>query len=213
LFLKFCGFTRREDAEAAVRLGVDAVGLVFYQKSPRSVTPGQAAEIAASIKGKTVVIGVFVEEPEEKILEIAWQVGFGAVQLHGEEKVKNYRRLIKSDLKVIKAIHPEKPNALELALQWEKNADYFLLDAFSEKMPGGTGKRFDLKFLAPYLEIGKPVIVAGGITPQNIKEFLSLKGIFGLDVSSGIEAGPGIKSKAKMEEIIREVRAKNGYQD
>ena len=210
MFLKFCGFTRREDAETAVWLGVDAVGLVFYRKSPRAVAPGLAADIAAAVKGKTLLTGVFVEEPEEKILEIARRVGLDAVQLHGEEKVENYCSLIGSGLKVIKAIHPEKLESMELAAEWKEAADYFLVDAFGKNLPGGTGRRFDLNLLVPFLETGKPVIVAGGITPQNVKEFLSIKGIYGLDVSSGIEVRPGVKSRAKMEKLVREVRRKNG---
>jgi phosphoribosylanthranilate isomerase len=208
LFLKFCGFTRKEDAVAAAQLGVDAIGLVFYPKSLRKVNSNLAAEIAAAVKKKALVVGVFVDELEEVILKLNRMVRFDAVQLHGQERPENYKNLLSSGLKIIKAVHPEKKESFEMAKSWAAAADFILLDSYSQHSPGGTGRRFNPCLIMPYFDLGLPVILAGGINPKNVGEYLSLEGIFGLDISSGIEISPGIKAFEKMEKIIREVKGR-----
>lgn len=206
LFLKFCGFTNPKDAEYAALLGVDALGVVFYSRSKRYVTPFQAKSIAERVKGKVMIVGVFVNESQQKILEYVKKIGLDAIQLHGEEKPDDYSCLFDSKIKIIKAVKPELPDSFNQAKIWAAYSDFLLLDSFRKGLPGGTGKMLDLKLVSPYLEKFDNVILAGGVSYENLKEFLSLNGFFGLDVSSGIEESPGKKSLEKMKLFIKEVR-------
>ncbi|MCX7831958.1 MAG: phosphoribosylanthranilate isomerase [Actinobacteria bacterium] len=204
--MKFCGFTNPEEAECAALLGVDAVGIVFYKQSKRYVTPVQARKIAERVKGKVMIVGVFVNENQYAILECVEKIGLDAIQLHGEEKPDDYFDLFDSRIKIIKAVKPELPGSFSLAEIWAAYSDFFLLDSFRKGLPGGTGKMLDLQLVGPYLEKFDNVILAGGISYENLKEFLYLNGVFGLDVSSGIEESPGKKSLEKMKLFIKEVR-------
>lgn len=206
MFVKFCGFKEANKAEYAAHLGVDAIGLVFYQKSKRCVPLSLAAEIVRKVCQKTMVVGVFVDEDESQILRIARKVGLNAVQLHGSEMPEDYGNLIKSGLKIIKAVKPEVKGSFEMAKRWAAYSFALLLDSHLKGVPGGTGKSFSLSYLEPYLEEFPRVIVAGGINKDNLKNYLHLKRLYGIDISSGIEDAFGKKSIKKMEEIIREVR-------
>lgn len=206
MFVKFCGFKRLEDAECAARLQVDAVGFVFYKRSPRFIMPEEAAKISRRLKGKTMLVGVFANEEEETVLEIANKVGLDAIQLHGEEHPDKYKNLIASGLKLIKAVKPELENAFNLARSWAAHSYFLLLDSYDKKKSGGTGKTFELRLVHPFIESFPRVVVAGGINENNILNYLSIEGIFGVDISSGIEDQPGVKSKQKMKKIIEEVR-------
>lgn len=208
MFVKFCGFLNPEDAELAVRLGADAIGIVFHKKSPRNASLKIAAEISKTVKGKAMVVGVFVDEDEEVIMKVSRTVGLDAVQLHGEELPSNYSKLLGSGLTVIKAVKPESVNAIELARAWSEISHFLLLDSYDPKRAGGTGKTFEKALVRVYLERFERVIVAGGINMANIDDYLNLKGIYGIDISSGIEVFPGVKSPEKMKQIL--MKAKRG---
>lgn len=208
MFVKFCGFLNPEDAELAAGLGADAIGLVFHKSSPRRVDLALAREISKRVRGKAMLVGVFVDEDEEIILKTAREAGLDAVQLHGNEKPRSYRKLLSSDLKIIKAVKPELENAFELARAWSASSFFLLLDAFDANRAGGTGKPFEKTLAGIYIESFSRVVIAGGINPSNIDDYLAIDGIYGIDISSGIEVSPGVKSPEKMKHIL--MKAKRG---
>lgn len=207
MFVKFCGFKRVEDAEFAFELGVGALGLVFEKTSPRAVTIKEALNISKLNRRKTLLTGVFVNESQEEILKIAEKVSLDAIQLHGEEKPEDYVKLINRGIKIIKAIRVGSKKSERLYSLWKEIADFILLDRYIQGIYGGTGERFDWSLIGNFLKHETPVLVAGGINPENVKEVIKILGISGIDVSSGIEDSPGIKNRAKMQEIIETLTA------
>jgi phosphoribosylanthranilate isomerase len=195
--VKICGITRAQDAVAAVRAGADAIGLVFA-KSPRQISPETAKEIISKIPPFVTPVGLFVNESPERIREIALSCGFRVVQLHGDEPPHYLAEL--RGFKVIKAFRIEKPQ--DLGALGAYKADAYLLDAFSPQRRGGTGRTFDWKIALEAKEIG-PIILAGGLKPENVARAVSLVEPYGVDVSSGVESAPGVKDAALVEEFIR----------
>ena len=199
--VKICGMTQLKDALFAAEQGADAVGFIFYKKSPRAVTMKMVREIISKLPPLVDTVGVFVNETAERVNKIADYCGLDLVQLHGEESPafcrKIHRRVIKAcrvkDLKSIK--------------QLEKYpASGFLLDTFSENLHGGTGKTFDWNLALPAKKIG-PVILAGGLTPRNIRQAVSQVRPYGVDVSSGVEKSPGIKDLEKVRAFLKNIRS------
>lgn len=206
MFLKVCGITREEDGVAAAELGFDAIGFVFYEKSKRFVNAEKARKVAEAIGKRTMKIGVFVDAEEKKILKVAELVGLNGVQLHGSEAPEKYTRLIETSLMIIKAVFPEEANSIEVAYRWLAVTPYILLDKFHPEMPGGTGMAFDWSLIKNFASMKAKIIIAGGVTPNNITKVLSVTDIWGVDVSSGVEVAPGIKSREKMQELIKKVK-------
>ncbi|KPJ63040.1 MAG: N-(5'-phosphoribosyl)anthranilate isomerase [Planctomycetes bacterium DG_23] len=195
--VKICGITRVKDALVAAKAGADAIGLVFA-KSPRRIAADIAREIIAQIPPFLTPVGLFVNESPERIRELASSCGFSTVQLHGDEPPEYLAEL--GGLRVIKAFRIESREDLRALGAYKAQA--YLLDAFSPERRGGTGKTFDWKIALEAKKFG-PVILAGGLTPENVARAASLVEPYGVDVSSGVESKSGVKDAALVEEFIR----------
>jgi phosphoribosylanthranilate isomerase len=200
--VKICGITDAYDARDAVLLGADAIGLNFYEKSPRCVDASRAAEIIEGLPAFVSVVGVFVNHPDPQGLEdFALSLGLHAVQLHGNES-PDYCSMIHR-VKVIKAIRIDSKFKVESLRSFGNRM--FLLDTASPHQFGGTGQTFDWNQVYGANAFGS-IIIAGGLNPDNIEGAVSTLHPFAVDVSSGVESAPGKKSYDKMRRFIEAVR-------
>lgn len=199
--VKICGITNPDDALQAVACGADALGLVFFAKSPRCVSPEQAREIIARLPPLVTTVGLFVNEDPRTIRAVAAQCRLDRVQLHGDESPAD---CLLPPLRVLKALRVR--DAESLARADEYPAD-LLLDAWSDQVYGGSGRQFDWQ-LARALAARRPIILAGGLRPDNVAEAVAAVNPYAVDVSSGVERSPGRKDHEKVAEFIR--RARNG---
>ncbi len=195
--VKICGVTAPEDAELALSLGAWAIGLVFYPKSPRRCGLDEAASIGAELKRRAEVVGVFVNAPLDELVATAEGAGLTMVQLHGSEGPSYCSEVARrSGLKVIKAA-PVRDAASVRALA-AFHTDFHLLDAHAPGKPGGTGESFDWSLAGEHP--GKPpLLLSGGLRPDNVAEAIAAVGPFAVDVASGVEAEPGRKDPKKLE--------------
>jgi phosphoribosylanthranilate isomerase len=200
--IKICGITNLEDAEAAVDFGADALGFVFYKKSPRSVSPPEAASIISKLSPFISTVGVFVDESPEEIQKIVKLTGIGIIQLHGNEPPESCRM----PMRVIKGIRVESIESLEPLAIYRDLVSAFLLDTYAPHTPGGTGRVFNWEIAVQAKKIGR-VILAGGLNLENISEAVSLVRPYAVDVSSGIELEKGKKDHQKMKLFIKRARA------
>ena len=200
--IKVCGLTEAKAAAACAALDVDAVGLVFYPKSPRYVSDAQAEEIVAAVSGRAAVVGVFVDETAEVILRKAQRCGLTGVQLHGHETVAEATQLKNEGLMVIKALFQKKEPFFRAAARYAPSA--FLLECGGGRLPGGTAQVWDWSE-AKAIAAGAPVILAGGLTPANVGQAIALGRPHAVDVSSGVEASPGKKDLSKIEAFVTAV--------
>ncbi len=198
--VKICGITNVRDAEAALALGADAIGLVFA-RSPRKVSIKEAQKITAAVGPWMATVGVFVNADVENLLGIAKACRLSAVQLHGDESPSYIRRL--SGYKVIKAVRVAA--ASDLTGLDGYPADALLFDTKVTGKFGGTGKSFDWRILKSR-EIKRPFIVSGGLNPKNVRAAVRILSPYGVDVSSGVEKAPGRKDPALMKEFIRNAK-------
>ena len=198
--VKICGITSAEDAAAAVDAGADALGVVFAPGTPRYVAPDAAAEILAAVPPLVATVGVFVDHPLEDVLRIISVLGLHAVQLHGQEPAAYSRRI---PVPVIRALRVRDAASLHPLETYPAHA--FLLDAYVEGLPGGTGTPISWD-LALRAKGGKPVILSGGLRPETVAQAVRLVRPYGVDVSSGVEASPGRKDHRKVREFIVNVR-------
>jgi phosphoribosylanthranilate isomerase len=199
--IKVCGITRLEDALVASRLGVDAVGFVFYPKSPRYIDPDKAAAIIRQLPPFVSAVGLFVNPTQDLIAEVLQKVPLGVIQLHGDESpafCKAQRR------RVVKAIAISGEEDLKRASKYDCP---LLLDAKAPQgVYGGTGTSFDWSLLDGFTH-NHPLILAGGLNASNIEEALSVRQWFAVDVSSGVEVSPGIKDDTKLCDFVARVNA------
>jgi len=212
-WIKICGMTNLEDALVAVDAGADAVGFVFYEKSPRCVTVETARDICEKLPSRTDKVGVFVNEPPGRVSKLADDAGLTAVQLHGDE-YKNPENF-KSGGKLVFTLP-----MLEMLRDVRGKAGFYgfpklpagstvLLDSGSREQPGGTGKAFAWGEGQQFISALKrfyPVIVAGGLTSLNVTWATELLKPWGVDVASGVEASPGKKDPEKVRAFVRAVR-------
>lgn len=198
--VKICGITRPEDAIAAVEQGCDAIGLVFYNPSPRNVSIAQAQAICAAIPPFVTVVGLFVDADPHWIDEVRASVPLGLLQFHGDESPQ---ACASHDLPYMKAIRV-KPglNLLQYAADYAA-AQALLLDAYAEGVAGGTGQTFDWKLIPQ--DIPKPVVLAGGLTATNVTEAIRQVRPYAVDVSGGVEQSKGIKDAEKIAAFMRGV--------
>lgn len=196
--VKICGFTRVEDALVAAALGVDAIGLVFYSPSPRNVSIEQAAEIVRALPAFVTVVGLFVDAELDWITRVLKEVRIDCLQFHGDEAPDACRLYGKPYIKAIR-MKPD-TNLAEIERQYADAAG-LLLDAYHPGVRGGTGSGFDWSMIPR--DCGLPIILAGGLSPDNAGLAARQVRPYALDVSSGVEAGKGIKDVAKMAEFIR----------
>lgn len=194
--VKICGITTSEDALHAAACGADAVGLVFYAKSPRCVRPERAREIVAALPPFVAAVGLFVNEAPARIREIAGFCALDAIQLHGDEAPQE---CFLPPYRVIKALRVRDAASLDGLDRWPVAA--LLLDAWSTDSYGGTGQSFDWSLASR--AAGRPFILAGGLTPENVAAAVRSVRPYAVDVSSGVEAAPGRKDPAKVEAFIQ----------
>ncbi len=198
--IKICGITNTEDALAAAEYGADALGFVFYEKSPRCVTPERAREIIGHLPPFVTTVGVFVNETPERIREIMAVSGVQIPQLHGDEPPEACRQL----LRPVKAIRVSDVTDLRQLERYRVSA--FLLDTYSAAEFGGTGQVFNWEIAAEAKRFGR-IILAGGLTPENIEQAVRQVRPYGVDVSSGVEAERGKKDLKRLREFIERARA------
>ena len=197
--MKFCGITRVEDAWAAADLGAAAIGFIFAPKSPRAITPEAARAIAATLPPFLDRVGVFVDLPPADVRRVADHVGLDAVQLHGRETPAD---AASAWPRVIKALARDRDPLLE-AEAWPESVT-LLIDAASGDTPGGTGLLADWPTAAA-LARRRRLVLAGGLTADNVGEAIAIVRPYAVDVSSGIETRPGEKSVARMRAFARAV--------
>ncbi|OGS37638.1 MAG: hypothetical protein A2293_16555 [Elusimicrobia bacterium RIFOXYB2_FULL_49_7] len=201
--VKICGITKIEDARYAAYLGYDAIGLIFYPKSPRYITPEKARHIVSELPPFVNCIGVFVDERPEIVREIASFVKLSGLQLHGHESPEYCKSM---PLRVIKAFGVDSRfNFRALAEYNDANLAGFLLDKYSPELIGGTGQTFEWGLVENAKEYGK-VILAGGINLFNVEAAIKEAEPDAIDVNSGVEVLPGEKNRVKMKELIEKVR-------
>ena len=199
--IKVCGMTSLEDTLVAVEAGVDAVGFIFYKKSPRLVTIKTVCEIVDELPPFVDAIGIFVNESAEQINKIADRCKLDRVQLHGDETPAFCKKIRR---RVIKAIRVKDIQSLKKLSDFPVSG--FLLDTFSEDQRGGTGKVFDWHLVHPAKKYGA-VILAGGLTPNNVRQAIHRVKPYGVDVCSGVESQPGIKDHKKVKAFIKNAKA------
>lgn len=204
--IKICGITRKEDAFKAVDLGADALGFVFAP-SPRKISPPEAKEIIKSLPPFVSTVGVFVEEKKEKVREIADFCGLSLLQFHGEEPPAF---CLSFPWRVIKAFQVKDESILKKILLYQ-GVSGILLDAYSPKRRGGTGKTFSWEIARKAKSFGIPLILSGGLTPSNVGRAIKEVMPYGVDVSSGVEKREGIKDPKKLKSFIREVKEWETY--
>ncbi|MCF5468187.1 phosphoribosylanthranilate isomerase [Pseudomonas syringae] len=190
---KICGITRIEDALAAVEAGADAIGLVFYPKSPRAVTIQQARAIIAALPPFITTVGLFVNASRCELNETLEAVALDLLQFHGDEtpeECDGYHR------PYIKALRVKAGDDIAQACRAYRNARGVLLDTYVEGVPGGTGETFDWALIPDDLD--KPVILAGGLTSANVAQAIAQVRPYAVDVSGGVEKSKGIKDREKI---------------
>ena len=199
--VKVCGMTSLKDALVAVEVGADAVGFIFYKKSPRSVTMKTVREIVLELPPFVDTVGVFVDETAEQINKIADYCNLDIIQLHGDESPTFCKKIRR---KVIKAFRIKDMQSVKKLSSFQVSG--FLLDTFSENLHGGTGKVFDWNLALPAKKFG-PVIMAGGLTPNNVQQAVRQIRPYGVDVCSGVESEPGIKDHKKVRAFLNNAKA------
>lgn len=199
--VKICGITSVADAQTALNAGADAIGLVFYAPSPRAVTIEQAREIAASVGPFVTVVGLFVNADESYVRDVLANVGLHLLQFHGDESPEFCESFHRPYMKAIR-MRPE----LDLAGAFDKyaSATAILLDAYRPGVPGGTGETFDWQRV-PKQSL-RPIVLAGGLTPENVASAIQATHVYGVDVSGGVESAPGKKDSQKVEQFIYNAR-------
>ena len=208
--VKICGLTSPEGIAAAVSAGARYLGFVFFAKSPRHVTPEQAAALAAEVPLGIAKVGLFVNPDDALLQTVLAQVPLDMIQLHGSEspaRVTEVRAL--TGLPVMKAVGVAEPRDLDALWDYGLVADMLLIDAKPPKdaeLPGGNGLAFDWRLLAGR-QILKPWLLAGGLTPENVSQALRLTRAPGVDVSSGVESAPGVKDPDRIRDFIARATA------
>ena len=200
--VKICGITNWPDARRAIDAGADFLGFNFYAGSPRYVTPAKARRIVRRLPKGVTSVGVFVNENEQTMIEIARTVGLDRVQLHGEESPATVERLGRA-LPVIKAVRVRRTLRAAQVARF-KHASALLLDGFDPGQWGGTGRTFDWR-LAQRTRRGAKLFLAGGITPENVAAAIRTARPYAVDVCSGVEAKPGKKDPKRLKDFMREV--------
>jgi len=199
--VKICGLTSVADGQAAAAAGADMVGLMFYAGSPRSVTLAQAAAISHSLPPFVLRVGVFANPDEAQVMEAIAACGLNLLQFHGDEPSDFCTQFGVMSLKALRV-----RDAASLQTLANFHTDAFLLDACSPAGLGGTGEKFNWDLAIGAQKFGKPIFLAGGLTPENVADAVRRVRPFAVDVSSGVESAPGKKDAAKVRAFITAVR-------
>ena len=200
--IKVCGITDTEDALMAAELGADALGFIFYPPSPRSIKPEAAKNIIAQLPPFVTTVGVFVDEAAATVKELAATVGLDWLQMHGKETPEYCRSL---DRRVIKAFRIRGENSLTGLAAYKGVVQALLLDTYKKGQVGGTGETFNWDLAREARKYG-PIILAGGLTPENVAQAIATAQPQAVYVASGVEAAPGKKDPLKLTEFIKAVR-------
>jgi phosphoribosylanthranilate isomerase len=202
--IKRGGITRYEDARTAANLGADALGFIFYSKSPRYISPTNAAEITKKLPPFVSRVGVFVDEDPQRVLDVARIAGIDTIQLHGSETPEYCASI---PLPVIK-VFSIRDNFDVSVIQAYKNVDVagILLDTWDSERRGGSGNTFDWSVALKVCDKSDKVILSGGLGPANIREAIDTVRPYAVDVNSGVEISPGVKSPYKMRDVISIVK-------
>jgi phosphoribosylanthranilate isomerase len=201
--VKICGITNWPDARAAAAAGADFLGFNFCKGSPRYIAPAKAESSIRKLPKKVTAVGVFVNEDEKSLQEIAARAGLNCVQLHGEESPAAVARIAEA-WPVIKAVRVNQNLRRAQLTRFEK-ASALLLDGFDAKKRGGTGKTFDWEVAREAKAYGQ-IFLAGGLTPENVTAAIHAAHPYAVDVCSGVERKLGKKDRAKMKALMRAVR-------
>ncbi len=198
--VKICGVRTLLEARQAAAAGADAVGLNFYRKSPRYVSPADAEAIVAGLPPFVTAVGLFVDAPDAWIRQVADRCRLGAIQIHGEGRGSGFGRPVVRGLQI--------SSEASLAALARLEGDAILVDGHAEGLRGGTGRRFDWSLVgeARRRAGGRPIILAGGLTPETVGEAVRLARPDGVDVASGVESAPGVKDPEKVMRFVIEVR-------
>ncbi len=203
--IKICGITSKQDAFAAVELGVDALGFIFA-KSPRRIEPEKARAIINSLPPFVKIIGVFVNEAPAKIREITEYCALDMIQFHGDETPDDCNKFMP---RAVKAFQLKDESTLEQMNLYSGKIRALLFDAFSKDKRGGTGKTFDWNLAIKGKDLGMPIILSGGLNPSNIEEAIKTVKPYAVDVNSGIEISPGKKDHVLMKQLFEVIKRLN----
>jgi phosphoribosylanthranilate isomerase len=195
--VKICGITSVADGLAAAEAGADMIGLMLYDKSPRFITLGQAVEISRALPPHLMRVGVFVNPDEALVAQAIRDCGLGLLQFHGDEPSDFCTQFGVMSMKALRVKDADSLRALE-----DFHTEAFLLDAYSKNGLGGTGEKFNWDLAVEAQKFGKPIFLAGGLTPENVAAAVRQVRPFAVDVSSGVESAPGKKDAAKVKAFI-----------
>jgi len=202
--VKICGITNAEDAAIAVEAGADALGFVFYRESPRYINPTLARQIIMNLPPLVIPVGVFVDEDQQVVRSLMDDCGLEIAQLHGNESAIYCTELGRTILKALRV--KDRSTFLAMAeYRGRAGVRGFVLDAFSEQAYGGTGQMIDWHLAAEAAKAAN-ILLAGGLTPENVKKAIQAVQPYGVDVSSGVERAPGKKDHEKVRAFIHAVR-------
>jgi phosphoribosylanthranilate isomerase len=202
VIVEICGITNLADGMAAVEAGADALGFVFCESSPRCLSIPAAARIVPQLPPSTVKVAVFVNADEELVLQVIRECGVNMLQFHGDETPEY---CLQFGVLSIKAFRIRNQDSLKDLTKYPTDA--WLLDSYVADKLGGTGLTFNWTLARQARQFGRPIFLAGGLTPANIGEAVRLVEPYAVDVSSGVEARPGVKDHAKLEAFIRGAKA------
>jgi phosphoribosylanthranilate isomerase len=203
--VKICGITNLADAQTAIEAGADALGFIFYEKSPRRMTIPAAAEISKQLPPFILRVGVFVNAPKEEIVRAIAGCGLSLLQFHGDEPPEFCTQFGLMSMKAFRIRDAESLKELP-----KYKTDAWLLDAYSSDTLGGTGEKFNWDLAIEAQKPGRPVFLAGGLTPKNVADAIQKVRPFGVDVSSGVESAPGKKDHAKVRAFIHAAKTAAG---
>ena len=199
--VKICGITNPEDASAAADFGADALGFIFFKESPRFIAPKDAAKIIRKLPSFAATVGVFVNEKPEEIEKIIAMTGIDIVQLHGQEPPE----MCNLSRRIIKGIRVKSLESLDPILNYKDRVSAFLLDTFTPDVFGGTGQIFNWEIAVEAKHFSR-IILAGGLTPENIADAVKRVRPYAVDVSSGVESAKGKKDHKKLKLFIERAK-------
>jgi phosphoribosylanthranilate isomerase len=197
--VKICGITQRQDAEIAIEMGADAIGLVFYEPSPRAVTIAQAKQIVEGLPPFVTVVALFVDADVSFVNACLSEVRIDLLQFHGNESADYCEQF---NMPYMKAIRMKEDTQLFIEEKNYASASALLLDSYKVGIPGGTGETFNWSMIT---KIDKPIILAGGLTVENVAMAIEQVNPYAIDVSGGVEKSKGIKDKQKIRTFMHEV--------
>lgn len=203
LLVKICGITNVEDAQAAVAAGADALGFMFYRSSKRFIEAEAARPIIKELPAGIAKVGVFVNAAEAEVRSVIERTGIDTLQFHGEESPEFCAAFVPH--RVWKAFRMASRDSLRIVARYPRT-DAWLLDSHVAGSHGGTGQGFDWELALAARELGRPIILAGGLNPENVAQAVAAVRPYGVDVSSGVEAAPGRKDHAKLTAFINAAR-------